>query len=100
MKFSDNIEKEIKIIMVNTIRGELEGMKFPDEIVLDFGAVIIDPKKFFESHLTIVEHNTGYIKNIFGERLTNALNVIGIDAHKIRKQAEKFVLKKYGINGK
>ena len=78
--------------MVELIREELKKVKkFPKEIHLDKASVIRDAQKFFDSHLTVVGANEGYIKDVFGRRLAIALTSVGIDAYEFRKKAEKLI---------
>lgn len=84
----------VKLKLVEMVRAELKKKtKFPDEIRLNKASVITDPKKFFESHLCIVEAKEGYVKDIFGRRLAIALVSVGIDIYDLRKKAEKQINK-------
>jgi hypothetical protein len=82
-------DKKVKERFIELVREQLKTKQLPKEIRIDSGAVIIDPAKFFESHLTVVQSNTGNVKMAFGIRLSKALRGIGIDINDLKKKAEQ-----------
>ena len=82
--------------MVKLIKGELKKMtSFPKEIRLDQASVVTDVKKFFNSHLSVVEANEGRVKEVFGRRLAITLPVVGINPLEYRKKAEEQIKKEF-----
>ncbi len=84
-------EKKIKDRLIELIREQLKTKNLPKEIRIDSGAVIVNPAKFFESHLSIVSANEGSMNKIYGGRLSIALLSVGIDVHDTKRKAEKWV---------
>ena len=71
--------------LVTAIRKRLESVKLPDEMYLEKWERIINVKKFFETHLCIVERQEGRVSEPYAYRLKKALKLLDIDINEIAK---------------
>ena len=80
MKKPIKINKAVdKKLLIASIRKALDAIDLPQEIQLDHCSRITDAKKFFKSHLLVVENTEGRIQEPSAERLKKALSLVGID---------------------
>jgi len=71
--------------LVTAIRKRLESVKLPEEMYLEKWECIVNVKKFFETHLCIVEKQEGRVSEPYAYRLKKALKLLDIDINEIAK---------------
>lgn len=75
-----------KKIIINAIRKKLSETEMPKEIMLEKWARVTDTKKFFETHLSVIENQTSErVIEPASDRLKKALLIVGIDIKEIVK---------------
>lgn len=72
--------------LVNAIRKRLAETELPQELRLNKWSNITDVKKFFESHLAVVERQEGRVVEPYASRLKEVLKMVGIDINEIAKE--------------
>jgi len=92
---NDKMKKPIKInkavdkkLLVASIRKALDAVDLPQEIKLNEHSRITDAKKFFKSHLLVVENTEGRIQEPSAERLKKALSLVGIDVRALASEIQ------------
>lgn len=89
MKTLTKINKAVdKKLLVASIRKALDAIDLPQEIQLDHSSRITDAKKFFKSHLLVVENTEGGIQEPSAERLKKALYLVGIDIKALASEVQ------------
>lgn len=71
--------------LADAIRKRLESIDIPKQMYLEKWEQIIDVKKFFETHLSIVERHEGKSSEPYAYRLKKALKLLDIDINEIAK---------------
>lgn len=89
MKKPIKINKAVdKKLLIASIRKALDAIDLPQEIQLDQCSRITDAKKFFKSHLLVVENTEGRIQEPSAERLKKALSLVGIDVRALASEIQ------------
>lgn len=71
--------------LVTAIRKRLESTELPEEMYLEKWEHILNVKKFFETHLCIIERQEGRVSEPYAYRLKKALKLLDIDINEIAK---------------
>lgn len=77
-----------KKLLIASIRKSLDAIELPKEMSLEKWAYITDVKKFFDSHLSVVESKEGLPQKPYAERLKKALSLVGIDIKSLANEIE------------
>ena len=77
-----------KKLLVDSIRRSLDAIELPKELCLEEWAKITDTKKFFDSHLSIIEEKEGLLQKTYAERLKKALKLVGININALANEIE------------
>jgi hypothetical protein len=77
-----------KKLLIASIRKSLEATELPKEMRLDKSAYITDVKKFFDSHLSVVESKEGLPQKPYAERFKRSLLLVGIDIKALANEIE------------
>jgi hypothetical protein len=77
-----------KKLLVDAIRKSLDAIQLPNEMYLEKCARVTDVKKFFASHLSVIEDKEGLLQKPYADRLKKALTIVGIDIKALANEIE------------